>query len=177
MKVLALIFNGFEEEEAVAPFALLKRAGIELTIASNSKTVTGSHNISLTNIELLENIDYTNYDCLLLPGGAHYKFLRESITVHNIINYFVNEKKIIAAICAAPTILGMLGHLKNKKYTCFSSMNEDFKGIYIDEGVVVDHNFITAKSVAYSLDFAYAIIEKLLGREHLNDIFTKIYKK
>ena len=56
-------------------------------------------------------------------------------------------------------------------------MNEDFKGIYIDEGVVVDHNFITAKSVAYSLDFAYAIIEKLLGREHLNDIFTKIYKK
>ena len=157
MRVLALIFNGFEEEEAVAPFALLRRANIELTIASNNITVTGSHNISLTNIELLKNINYKNYDCLLLPGGAHYKFLQQSQTVHEIINHFIQENKTVAAICAAPTILGMLGHLKNTKYTCFSSMNEDFGGIYIDEGVVIDNNIITAKSVAYSLDFAYDV--------------------
>jgi putative intracellular protease/amidase len=133
MKVLALIFNGFEEEEAVAPFALLRRAGIDLTIASNSTSVTGSHNITLSNISLLDNLDYTNYDALLLPGGAHYKFLQKSKEVHNIINHFIKNDKYVCAICASPTILGELGYLKNKKYTCFTSMNNDFQGLYTDK--------------------------------------------
>ena len=175
MKVLALIFEGFEELEAMAPFALLRRAKIDLTITSNSTTVTGSHNISLTNIVKLSDIDYKEYDALIIPGGAHYKFLRISKDVHEIISYFMEAKKLVAVICAAPTILGMLGYLKGKNYTCFTSMNEDFGGYYHDQGVVVDGNIISGRSVAYAIDFAYEIIRYLIIDEGLKQVQKQIY--
>lgn len=175
MKVLAIIFNGFEEEEAMAPFALLRRAGANLTIASNDNVVTGCHNISISNVTLLSDIDYKEYDCLLIPGGPHFKYLREAKDIHEMISYFIENDKVVCGICAAPTIIGQLGYLKGKNYTCFTSMNNDFGGTYSDEGVVVDGNLITAKSVAYSLDFAYAIIKKLLGNEVLDKVYTQIY--
>lgn len=175
MKALALIFDGFEEEEAVAPFALLRRAGIDLTIASIKDSVTGCHNITISDLTLINNIDYKDFDCLIIPGGPHYKFLRVSELVHEIISYYAKNNKVLCGICAAPTIFGELGYLKNKKYTCFTSMNQDFGGIYCDSGVVVDGNLITAKSVAYSLDFAYEIIKALLGEDKLNIVLKHIY--
>lgn len=175
MKVLALIFKGFEELEAVAPFALLRRAGIELTIASDTPQVKGSHNISLSDITDLNTIDYTVYDALLLPGGSHYIYLKQSEYVHKIIEFFMKSNRLVAAICAAPTILGMLGYLKGKKYTCFTSMDEDFGGMYINTGVVVDGNIITARSVAFAIDFAYEIIRALAGEKVLHTVWKQIY--
>jgi putative intracellular protease/amidase len=175
MKILALIFNGFEEEEAMAPFALLRRAKADLTIASIDSIVTGCHNISISNVTLLNTIDYKDYDCLLIPGGPHFKFLRESKLVHEIINYYFQANKFVAGICATPTIFGALGHLKGKNYTCFTSMNSDFGGFYHDDGVVVDGKLITSRSVAYSLDFAYAIIRETMGMDVLNTVWEHIY--
>lgn len=175
MKALAIIFDGFEECEAVSPFALLRRANIELTITSDKNTVVGSHNISLTNICNINEIDYKEYDCLIIPGGAHYKTLKSNTLVHKIIKYFMDNNKIVSAICAAPTIIGMLGYLKERNYTCFTAMNDDFGGNYIETGVVVDGNLITARSVAYAIDFGYAIIEKMMGLEKLNEVLEKIY--
>lgn len=175
MKVLSIIFDGFEELEAVGPFALLRRAKINLDIASYKNTVIGSHNISITNILDLNTINYKEYDCLLIPGGAHYKHLRIDKYVHEIISYFMDNNRPVATICAGPTILGMLGYLKDRSYTCFTSMNEDFGGNYINRGVVVDDMLITAKSAAYSIDFAYEIIKKLLGNEALETVQKQIY--
>lgn len=175
MKVLAIIFDNFEELEAMAPFALLRRAKIELTIASNKDVVTGAHNISLSNIEDLSKIDYKEYDCLLIPGGPHFKHLRVATDVHEIIKYFMDNNKVVATICAGPTILGMLGYLKNKNYTCYTSMNDDFGGYYSDNGVVIDGNLITSRSAAYAIDFAYAIIEKIAGSEVLANVHQQIY--
>ncbi len=175
MKILAIIFDGFEEEEAMAPFALLRRAKANLTIASTNSTVKGNHDIYLSNITPLNTIDYKDYDCLIVPGGPHYVFLRQSKMVHEIINHFFSTNKIVCGICAAPTIFGMLGHLKGKQYTCFTSMNDNFGGKYLDDGVVVDGNLITAKSVAYSIDFAYAIIERVMGKDVLNTVWKHIY--
>ena len=177
MKALAIIFDGFEEEEAVAPFALLRRAGVELVIASDKETVIGSHKIALTNISLLKKINYKDFDCLIIPGGAHYKRLMIDEYVHEIIKYFMDNNKVVSAICAAPTIIGRLGYLKNRNYTCFTSMDDDFGGHYIDEKVVVDGNLITARSVASAIVFAYAIIKKLLGEEKLKAVFQQIYEK
>lgn len=175
MKVLALIFNGFEELEATGPFALLRRAGIDLTIASFNKEVTGSHNLTYTNISILNELDYKQFDSLLLPGGAHYKIIESSEYILNIIKYFLDNNKIVSAICASPTIIGKLGYLRNKNYTCFKSMNDDFGGNFIDSYVVVDGNLITAKSAAASIDFAYAIIEKLAGKETLDKVKENIF--
>ena len=176
MKVLALIFDGFEEEEATAPFALLRRAKISLDIASNKTLVTGSHNITIkSDISDFTKIDYKNYDCLLIPGGAHYKFIRTNNDVLTILKYFMDNNKYVALICAAPTILGEMGYLKGKNYTCFTSMNSDFGGTYIDKKVVVDGKLITSRSVAAALDFAYRIIENLAGKETLDLVKKQIY--
>ena len=177
MKVLDIIFDRFEEEEAVAPFALLRRARIDVTIASDKETVTGAHNIALTNILNLNNINYKDYDCLLVPGGPHYMRLSNDEYIHEIIRYFMDNNKVVAAICASPTIIGKLGYLKNKNYTCFTSMNEDFGGTYIDQKVVVDGNLITARSVASAILFSYEIIRKLLGDEALKAIYQQVYEK
>jgi len=175
MKVLAIIFDKFEELEAMAPFALLRRAKIELTIASDKDVVTGCHNIALTNIEKLENINYKEYDVLLIPGGPHFKHLRVATDVHEIIKHFIDNNKVVATICAGPTILGMLGYLKGKNYTCYTSMNDDFGGNYSDDGVVIDGNLITSRSAAYAFDFAYAIIKKIAGDEVLANVHQQIY--
>ena len=175
MKVLAIIFDGFEELEATAPFALIRRAGIELTISSNKTTVTGGHNISYTNINILKDIKYKEYDALLLPGGPHYKELQVNKLVHEIITHFMENNKIVAAICAAPTIIGQLGYLKNRTYTCFTPMNQDFNGYFIDKPVVVDNNLITGRSAAASIDFAYEIIKKVAGQDTLNQVWERIF--
>ena len=175
MKVLALIFDGFEELEATAPFALLRRAGIDLTIASNKIHATGSHNLTYTNLKNINDINYKDYDSLLLPGGPHYKYIESNENILNIIRHFMDNNMVVSAICASPTIIGKLGYLKNKNYTCFKSMNEDFGGNFIDCYVVIDGNLITAKSAAASIDFAYAIIEKLAGRETLNRVKEHIF--
>ncbi len=177
MKVLAMIFDGFEELEATAPFALIRRTGIELTIISNRYDVVGKHHLHYTDISLINEINYKEYDALLIPGGAHYNFIKQYDRALDIIKYFLNNNKVVCAICAAPTILGNLGYLKNKNYTCFTSMNEDFGGTYIDEKVVVDGNLITAKSVAASILFAYEIIRKLQGDEALEDLKKRIYEE
>ena len=176
MKALAIIFDGFEEEEAVAPFALLKRAGAELDIASNTTTVRGTHNIYLSEIKLLNEINYKEYDCLVVPGGpGQYKNLCQSTEAQNIIKYFFDNNKLLCGICAAPVVFGKLGILKGKNYTCFTSMNEDCGGKYHDKGVVKDGNIITSRSVAYSIEFAYEIIKALFGEEKLNEVWKKIY--
>ena len=95
--------------------------------------------------------------------------------VHKIVLDFYKKDKYLCGICAAPTLFGRLGLLVNRKYTCFTSMNADFKGIYTDQGVTVDKKLITAKSVAYSLEFAYAIIKETMGQDVLNKVWDRIY--
>ncbi|MCM1131758.1 MAG: DJ-1/PfpI family protein [Roseburia sp.] len=175
MKVLAIIFDGFEELEGIAPFALLRRAGLDLTIVSNRSDVVGVHYLHLTDISLINEVDYKAFDALLLPGGPHYRFMENFGYALEIIKFFMENDKVVCAICAAPTILGHLGYLKNKNYTCFTCMNEDFGGSYIDKKVVVDGNLITARSAAASIEFAYEIIRKLAGTEALLALKKRIY--
>ena len=129
----------------------------------------------MSDIKDLKEADITAYDVLFLPGGPHYQKLESSETVMQIINYFHEQDKLIAAICAAPTILGRQGLLKGKKYTCFTSMNDEFDGTYIDQYSVTDGNLITGRSAAAVIDFAFAIIEKLLGKEECEKVKASIY--
>ena len=87
----------------------------------------------------------------------------------------MKENKMVAAICAAPTILGHMGYLKDKNYTCFTSMNEDFGGTYVDTYVVKDGNIITARSAAASIDFGFMIIQYLQGEAQEKKIKEQIY--
>lgn len=176
MKILTILSNGFEELEAVGTIALLKRSGLEVDIYALKDTkASGKHGLVLSDIHILNNVNVSDYSCLLLPGGPHYAEIEKNEQVQAIIKQCIEAKKVIAAICAAPTILGRAGYLKNKNYTCFTSMNEDFKGTYVDQYVVVDGNIITARSAAASIDFAFAIIQKLQGSKQETKIKNEIY--
>ena len=178
MKICAIIENGFEELEAIGTIALLKRSGIQVDLYSTNKdTVYGKHNLAITNVLPLETCEEPNYDLLLLPGGPHYEALENNPKVIELIHEFNNKAKPIAAICASPTILGKLGLLKNRNYTCFTSMNEDFGGTFIDTYAVKDEHIITAKSAAASIDFAFEIIEYLQGKDQRTKVEQQIYYK
>ncbi len=169
MKGLLLLADGFEDTEALTTRDVLIRAGIEVVTASinESRQVTSSFGITLLADHPLELVgDLYSYDFLVLPGGGRgTQNLRESKPVRNLIKTFYEHNKLICAICAAPSILGEMGYLADCKYTCFAGFNKGIKGEFTANEVEVDGNIITARSMHYSVDFALAIIEKLLGKE------------
>lgn len=173
MKILCIINNGFEESETICPIDILKRAGHSITVSSNTKKTIGAHNIIFDELELLKDIDTSNYDLLLLPGGPHYKEnLKDKLYLDTILKF---KDKAIAAICASPTILGYLGLLKMKKYTCFPPMNEDFLGTFTNEAATIDGNIITGRSAGASLEFGYKILEYIDGINKVNKIKNDMY--
>lgn len=176
MKIIVLLSNGFEELEMTAPVDLCRRAGIQVDIyALQEGPITSAHGLVYCDFMHYKDIDLTQYDALLIPGGGHYKELEATNEVLDTIRFFYDTGKFIFTICAAPTILGRMGLLKNRKYTCFTSMNEDFGGTYIDDHAVVDLPFITAKSAASCFEFSFAIIRLLLGESKVQEIKQEIY--
>lgn len=169
MRGLLLLADGFEDTEALTTRDVLIRAGIEITTASitDRLEVESSFGVHVLADALLKLIfDTTPYDFLVLPGGGRgTRNLSESPLVEMYIEKIVSKNKLVCAICAAPSILGKYGYLINKRYTCFAGCNKGVDGIFTGNEIEVCDNFITARSMKYSIDFALTIIEKLLGKE------------
>ena len=157
--------NGFEEIEAITTIDLLRRANIALTTVSVTgvESVLGAHNIAVKADKLFADLDFSDAEMLILPGGAtklhECKPLCDLLVEHN------NQDKLIAAICAAPSVLGRLGILQGKQATCYPGFEEYLGESYIDGLVVESKNIITAKGPGLSSDFAFCIIEKIVGAE------------
>ena len=164
-----LLADGFEDTEALTTRDVLTRAGIEMTTASISdyEQVQSSFGVEVLADALLKLIfDITPYDFLVLPGGGRGTMnLEASPIVKTCIEKFIQYDKYVCAICAAPSILGHRGYLKDKKFTCFAGCEEGIDGIFTGGEVEVDGKFITARSMMYSIPFALTIIRKLLGEE------------
>lgn len=176
MKVMCILTDGFEELEAVGVIALLRRANITIDVfALDATQATGRFDLTIAALNDIDTADVSAYDMLFLPGGPHYQKLEADERVQRILKDFITQDKLVAAICAAPTILGRCGYLKGRKYTCFTSMNEDFGGTYVDQYAVRDGNLITGRSAAAVIDFAFAIIEKLKGHEEAEKQKAAVY--
>ena len=174
MRGLMLLADGFEDTEALTTRDVLLRAGIEVTTASisDSLQVESSFGVEVLADALLKLIfDTTPYDFLVLPGGGRgTKNLENSDLVSIYIDKFVKSNKLVCAICAAPSILGHLGYLSGLRYTCFAGFNEGIDGIFTGNEVEHDHQFITARSMAYSIPFALEIIRTLLGGKNVSQV-------
>lgn len=167
IKGLMLLANGFEDTEALTTRDVLTRGGIAMTTASidNNQLVQSSFGLNVYADTLLKEVNSKEFDFLVLPGGGRgTNNLFISNEVRNIIAEFVKQDKLVCAICAAPSILSRLGYMKGRNYTCFAGCNAG-EGNYTANEVEIDGNFITARSMMYSIPFALAIIEKLLGLE------------
>ena len=177
-KVALMLANGFEEIEAIGTYAILSRAGLQVDIyALSDEDTTGRFGLTCTKLNKFASFDGTIYDALVLPGGPGYKVLQNNPRLQQLIKEFIDGGKVVAAICASPTILGHQGYLKGKNYTCFTAMDENFGGHFTGEYAAADGNIITGQSAAATIDFAFAIAEKLLGKEKVDQVKKSIYYK
>lgn len=170
--------NGFEEIEAITIVDLLRRAEIEVSTVSLSDSlfVTGTHNISVKCDYNIKDVDYNNCNMIVLPGGMPGTLnLLESNILSNAIDDFVYKNKYIAAICAAPMILGRKNLLCEKYATIYPGMENELIGsIICDDAVVCSDNIITAKGPYYAINFALKLIELLKDKQTSEQIAKDI---
>lgn len=177
-QVYLFLAEGFEEVEALTPVDILRRAGITCTTVSigTKKEVAGSHNIVITADKLFDEIDSFDADAIILPGGlGGTNNLKAHKGVQTVIEKFYSEKKLICAICAAPTILGEMGFLKGLHAVCYPGLEEKLLGAHAEKDpFCYDGNILTGRGPAKSMLFALKIVELLLDEEKMNQIKQEI---
>jgi 4-methyl-5(b-hydroxyethyl)-thiazole monophosphate biosynthesis len=173
-KIFIFLAEGFEEIEAVATIDILRRGGLDVTIVSitGQLPVTGAHDIPVTADVLFENADFSTGSLLVLPGGMPGAAnLNAHQGLKNLLLQYATEGKKIAAICAAPLVLGGLGLLQGKKATAYPGYESTLKGAQYEEKTVVkDGNIITGKGPGFTFNFALTIVEELQGKSKADEV-------
>ena len=176
--VYILLANGFEEAEALVPADLLRRAGIETLLASHkAEDVTGGREITVKVDLPLAHVDLTKADMIVLPGGGlGVRNLDEDPAIAATVQEAIDRGIWVAAICAAPTLLGKWGHLKNKKATCYPGMEDQLIGAIPqpDASVVVDGKIITARAAGSAFEFGIKLIEALKGHDKAMEVLQSV---
>lgn len=169
--------EGFEELEAVAPLDLLRRAGIAVQSVAlgESKIVTGSHDISIACDLLAGELDMQTVTGVILPGGPGHRLLAASPAVKQALEIAAAQKNLLAAICAAPSVLGKYGYLAGKRACCFPGFEESLTGAEISfDPVVRDGSVITSRGAGTALAFALEIIACLCSKEKAQEIAAQV---
>ena len=176
--VYMLLGTGFEETEAIAPLDLLRRAGVEvLTVGVNGKVITGSHGIPVTaDIELGE-MDLTDLDMIILPGGlGGVTSVRASQSALDALKFAWDNGKFVAAICAGPTVLADLGITTGMNATCYPGCEDGMGSAFVDSeaACVRDEQLITGASAGCAIPFGLMLVEALKGTEEAEAIAKQI---
>ncbi len=173
---LVIVFTGVEEVEAVTSIDLLRRSGITVTVASlgPERRVCGRCNITLeTDTDLTGALEW-DYDALVLPGGPGVKHLRATPLVIELVERQAASGRLVAAICAAPTVLKDAGVLLGRKHTGHSSVEPELPDMLKSKAVVHDGNVITSRGAGTAIPFALEIIRTLLSPEVAEDVAQSI---
>lgn len=160
---------GLEEIEGLTVVDLMRRAGIPIKVVSitDSLDVIGAHNIHITADALLSDMDFSNTEMLVLPGGAPGTCHLEACSpLMDLLKDFYQQEKYVGAICAAPMIFGHLGFLKGRKATSYPGFEKDLHGAEIvEDAAVVDGHVITSRGLGTAIEFASTLIALLKGDE------------
>lgn len=163
-RIIILLKDGFEEIEALAPLDVLRRLNynVKLVSMTNKLEVISSHGV-LINADYLYDDEFLESEGVVIPGGMPGATnLRDDERVIKLIKKFNKEKKLIAAICAGPIVLGKANILSNHKVTSYPGFENELNCLeYLDKKVVVSENIITSRGPATAFDFAFAIAEYL----------------
>lgn len=173
-KICVFTADGFEEIEGLTVVDLLRRAGAEVLMVSVKEglTVKGAHNIELKADALFDEVCYEDVDILVLPGGMPGTLnLRNHEKLCGLLKEFAAKDKKIAAICAAPMILGELGLLKGKKATCYPGFEDKLTEAELcTDREVRDGNITTSRGLGTAIPFALELISQLYGKEKAEEI-------
>ncbi len=168
-KVLVVLADGFEEIEAITPIDVLRRAGLDVVIAGvGKKEIPGAHGIKITADVVLEQFQGLP-DAIVLPGGLPgAENLAKSAALEQLIRKMDEAKKMIGAICAAPSlVLAQKGFLEGRKATCYPGFEKNFGGktTFSPDRVVRDGNLITSRGPGSAFEFALELVEQLVGAQ------------
>ena len=176
--VYVLLGTGFEEMEALAPIDLLRRAGIDvLTVGVNGKVVYGGHKIGFEADITIEEMDLTNLDMIVLPGGlGGVASVRASQAAMDALAFAWENDKFVAAICAGPTVLSDLHITDGKRVTCYPGCEKQMgDAIYVpDAAALRDGKVITGTSAGCATTFALELIAALKGQDAADTVATQI---
>ena len=176
--VYVLLGTGFEETEAIAPIDLLRRAGIEvLTVGIGGKLICGGHGIGVEADITLEEMDLTNLDMIVLPGGlggvASIRASREAMAA---VAFAAENGRYVAAICAGPTVLADLGITDGRKATCYPGCENNMGSAEVipNEACVQDGNVITGTSAGCAIAFGLKLVAALKGETAAKTVAEQI---
>lgn len=167
--------NGFEVTEAMAPLDVMRRAGLDVkTVGVTGPEVQTSNGVTVRADMELNALSYDNLDGVVLPGGMPgTRNLRACKEVTDCVRACFDNGKLVAAICAAPSVLGSLGVLNGKRATCFPGFEPELTGaVCTGEHVVTDGNVITAKGAGCSLRFGHAIVSAAVSKATADKVLS-----
>ena len=168
MRALIPLANGVEEIEAVTIIDVLRRGGIDVTAAAigDSLTIRGSRNVALLADALWSSLSPDDFDALVLPGGGKgTDALKADDRVVQAARTFNSEGKIVAALCAAPTVLAAAGILLRRHATCYPTCAPQLGAAYDAAPVIADGNIITGQGPGTAMLFALVLVQHLAGVE------------
>lgn len=176
--VYVMLGTGFEEVEALTPVDLLRRANVEvLTVGINGKVVSGSHGIGVEADITVDQMDLTDLEMIVLPGGlGGVASIRASQPTLDAVRFAYENGRFVAAICAGPTVLADLHITDGKDATCYPGCEDGMGSANMIPGAacVRDGKVITGTSAGCAVPFALALVEALRGGEEAERIRTQI---
>ncbi|MDX8386665.1 MAG: DJ-1/PfpI family protein [Gallionella sp.] len=174
MKTVLVIFaDGSEELEAITIVNIMRRAGITVTLAGlTDGALTGSRGVTILPDSTLDEALNQNYDMVVLPGGQPgTNHLKADTRVLQLVQQMAQQDKLVAAICAAPSVLATAGLLDGKQATSFPGALAPFNNIELQSTAIVsDGNLITSRGPGTAMDFALTLAERLVGRSKRDEV-------
>lgn len=178
VNVYVFTADGFEEIEGLTVVDLMRRAGaqVEMVSIGDGLAVKGSHGIEIKADTFFEDVDFGQADLLVLPGGMPGTLhLGEHQGLTKLLNESMAQGKRVAAICAAPSVLGGLGLLKGKRAVCYPGFEDKLTGAQVGtEEVVTDGNITTSRGLGTAIPFALELISLLFGQEKAKEIGASV---
>ena len=176
--VSIFLADGCEEIEALTVVDILRRAGVHVDMVSvtGRKEISGSHRIRIMTEFLYEEMDFTDTDILVLPGGMPGTLrLQEHAELCGLLQAYDREKRFVAAICAAPSVLGRLEILNGRQACCYPGFEEKLLGAQVvNEPAVQDGHVITGRGMGTAIPFALKLTEVLCGKEKAEEVRKSI---
>ena len=177
-KAVVFFAEGTEECEALLVVDLLRRAKVEVTVASasGSREILSSHKVRITADALAEEVDYSHVDLVVLPGGIPgTPNLAANKTVTDTCTAFAKAGKKVAAICAAPSVLAQLGLLEGRKATAHAGFQDQLAGAIVhDQEVVVDGSITTSYGLGGAIPFGLELVRQLVSPDEADRIQNAI---
>jgi len=177
-KIAIFLAEGFEEIEALTVVDVCRRCGLAIDMVSvmTDKAVKSSHGVSVYADKLYSEVDFSEYEMLVLPGGMPgTKNLEAHQGLMAQVDAFYAAGRYIAAICAAPSIFGHRGILKGRNACCYPGFESHLEGANVTSGPVeISDHVVTSRGMGTAIEFALAIAEIFCGRQKAEEMAAAI---